>query len=88
MKLEELMENIKVFVEPLPTSGCYIAKVIGVTPQHESVHFELELSGCYTQQILEDTVSAQLEEIFSCQYHYEFDEVDEEDLHYDGGTFK
>ena len=88
MKLEELTENIKVFVDPLESSGSYIAKIRGSVPSGESIKFDLELSGCYTDQILQDTVNAELEEILSCRYHYEFGEFDETDLHSYGGNFK
>lgn len=87
MKLEELMENIKAFVDPLSTNGSYIARIRGSLPSGESVKFDLELSGCYTDTILEDTITAELEEILSCRYHYEIGDTDEDDLIYDGGTF-
>lgn len=87
MTLEEVMQNITVFIEPQKTSGCYTANVRGFTPDKEYVKFDIELSGCYTEQILQDTIAAQLEEILECKYHYELGDVDEEDLHYDGGTF-
>lgn len=88
MTFEELTQSITIFIEPLETSGCYLAKIRGFTPLPEMVHFDIEVSGCYTQQVLMDTLHAELEEILSCRYHYEFDDnVDEEDLLYDGGTF-
>ena len=88
MTLEDIMRNITVFIEPQDTSGCYIANVRGFTPDREYIKFDLELSGCYTEDILQDTISAQLEEILECKYHYEIGEFDEDDLCYDGGTFK
>lgn len=88
MKLEEIMQNVMVFIEPLNTSGEYDAKVRGSLPSGETIRLDIELSGCYTSKILEDTISAQLEEILECKYHYEVGEVDESDILYDGGTFK
>jgi hypothetical protein len=88
MKLEEIMKNIKVFVDPTGTSGCYSARVLGVMPDKERVNFEIGLSGCYTDTILQDTISAKLEEIFECKYHYEIGDIDESDVLYDGGNFK
>ena len=88
MKYKELTKRITIFIEPLETSGCYDAKIRGFTPDDDMIHFDIEVEGCYTQQVLMDTLSAELEEILSCKYHYEVDEnVDEEDLLYDGGTF-
>lgn len=88
MKLEEVMENMKVFVDPLENSGCYTAQVVGTTPTGEAVRLEIELSKCYTHEIMHETLCAKLEEIFSCQYHYEIGDIDPEDILYDGGTFK
>ena len=87
MKLEDVMRNITVFIEPQETSGCYIANVRGFTPDGEYVKFDIELSGCYTEQILKDTIAAQLEEILECKYHYELGDIEDEYLHYDGGIF-
>ena len=88
MTLEKIMKNITVFIEPQDTSGCYTANVRGFTPDKEYVKFDIEVSGCYTETILMETISAKLEEILECKYHYEIGDVDEEDLCYDGGTFK
>lgn len=88
MTLKDLTEHITIFVDPLKTSGCYIGRIRGCTPDGERIKFDIEVSGCYTEQILQDTLTAQLEEILECKYHYEIGEYDEEDLCYDGGTFK
>lgn len=88
MTLEEVTKNIMIFVEPLNDPGCYEAKIRGLTPQGERLNFDLELSECHTNEVLEATLTAELEEILSCKYHYEFDEVDPDDLLHDGGTFK
>lgn len=87
MRLEDIMKNITTFVDPLEKSGSYTAKIRGSLPDGETVRFDLEVSGCYTQEILEDTITAQLEEIFSCKYHYEVGDYDEDELYHDGGTF-
>jgi hypothetical protein len=87
MKLEEITKNITVFIDPLETSGCFIARIRGSLPSEELVKFDLELSGCYTDAILKDTVTAELEEILSCKYHYEIGDTDETELLYDGGNF-
>lgn len=88
MTYKELTKNIMIFVDPLEQSGCYLAKIRGCTPNGERLHFDIETEGCYTAQVLQDTLSAELEEILSCRYHYEFDpENNEEDLLHDGGNF-
>lgn len=88
MKLEDYTKNITIFVEPLDESGCYMAHIRGFTIDQEMIEFDIELSGCYTMQVLQDTLSAELEEILSCRYHYSIDTtIDEEDLLHDGGIF-
>jgi hypothetical protein len=89
MTLEDLMKNITIFITPLAEEGCFIAKIRGITPTHEYVYFDLEVEGCFTEEVLMDTLTAEMEEILSCKYHYEVDQtVDQEVLHYDGGTFR
>lgn len=88
MTYKELTKNITIFIEPLETSGCYMARIRGCTPIGERLHFDIETSGCYTQEVLEATLNAELEEILSCKYDYEIDKnIDEDDLLYDGGNF-
>ena len=88
MKLAEVMENITVFIDPLKDNGCYNANVRGSLPSGETVRFDIELSKCYSEEILQETISSTLEEIFSCKYHYEVGEIDEKGILYDGGTYK
>jgi len=87
MKLEELTKHITVFIDPLDEKGSYEARIRGSLPDGERIHFDLEMIGCYTEEILQDTVTAELEDILSCRYDYHIGEYDEDNLHYDGGNF-
>lgn len=87
MILEDIMDNINVLALPLEKSGAYDVKVSGKTPDGESVSLEIELTECYSEEVLADTLRSKLEEIFSCKYQYVFGSYDPEDTIYDGGNF-
>lgn len=88
MTLEDFMKDITVFITPQGSAGKYNANVKGITPDDEYINFDIELSHCYTSQVLKDTVTSKLEEIFSCKYHYTYSDAAEDSLLYNGGEFR
>lgn len=86
MKYSELKERITVIIESLPTPGSFHAVVTGFLPNDELINFELSIEGCQTQEILNATINASLEDLLNARYDYIEGPIDET-LLYDGGTF-
>ncbi len=86
--IEEYLKDVDVLVKPLSKKGSYIAEIKGHSPTGEPLDFTIELLGCTSDNLLKDTLTSKLEEILACKYGYEYDDFDEEDLQYDGGTFR
>lgn len=81
-----MKEKLTIIILAQPTKGCYTAHIKGFLPDDEMVDFELELEGCYTEQILKDTISSSVEELLDIRYNYVEGLVDDT-LLYDGGNF-
>lgn len=88
MKLNDLMKNTRIILACNGRDGCYIATLICKMPSGNEKHFTLELTKCYTMQIVKDTIVSTLEELLGCRYDYSEDTIDLEDILYNGGTFK
>ncbi len=84
--MKDLKERITVIIKTTHTEGTFQAHVTGFLPGDEMVDFELELEGCYTEQILKDTLNSSIEEILDIRYNYVEGLVDDT-LLYDGGNF-
>lgn len=87
MTLEDVLENVEVTAFDLG-SGEYFVTVSGIQLNGDPVDLQIKLTGCITQQLLNDTLRSKLEEIFECKYNYIIDNIDEDEILYDGGTFK
>ena len=87
MKLEEFLRHSTVIVYP-QTPGAFIAEIRGESPYMEQMNFDIELTECYTPEILKDTLQSKLEEILNLKYSYAYDDSNDEDLMHYGGNFK